>query len=99
MIALIIVVAVILILIIAVFLFVRQPSFGKIASGKALERIQKSTNFKNGKFRNKSFTPAISEDTTYYKVMKEFFFEKRKDVKPPSALPSKKTDLLNLDPD
>ncbi|HLK29243.1 MAG TPA: MBL fold metallo-hydrolase [Puia sp.] len=97
MMILLIIAAIILALIIMVYVFVHQPKFGTLATGEALKRIQQSPNFRDGKFQNKNFTPPISEDTTYYKVMKEFFFERRKDTKPPSALPSKKTDLLNLD--
>ncbi len=95
----IIIAAIILLFIIAVLVFVRQPPFGKIPSGKDLERIQRSANFEDGKFKNRSFTPPLTEGVSYYSVMKEFFFEKKKNVKPPASLPSKKTDLLNLDSD
>jgi L-ascorbate metabolism protein UlaG (beta-lactamase superfamily) len=77
----------------------KQPKFGKLPSGESLERIKKSPNYKDGEFKNLSFTPPITEGVSYYTVMKDFFFNKSKRGKPASILPSKKTDLLNLPAD
>ena len=43
------------------FLLMQQPQFGKAPKGKRLELLQKSPNYKDGKFRNISYTPMISE--------------------------------------
>lgn len=83
----------------AVYLFMQQTKFGKIAEGERLERIKKSTNYKDGRFQNISFTPDLTEGVSYYKVIKEFFFDKSKRVTPVNVLPSQKTDLLSLDAD
>ena len=88
---------IILALIVTVNLFLRQPQFGRASSGERLQHIRKSPNYKNGQFQNLSNTPALTEGTSYYKVMKEFFFNKSKRGKPPVELPSKTVDLLNLD--
>ena len=82
----------------SVFLFLQQAKFGKLPSEERLSRIEKSPNYKDGQFQNQSFTPDLAEGVSYYAVIKEFIFEKNKRNKPSSALPSKKTDLLKLDP-
>ena len=77
----------------------QQPQFGKLPSGERLERIKKSPNYKDGQFQNIHFTPNLAEGVSMFTVMRQFFFGKSKHSKPPGVLPSKKTDLLNLDPD
>ena len=80
----------------AVQIFMQQPQFGKTSSGKRMQIIQKSENYKDGQFQNLSNTPAITEGVSYYTVLKEFFFGKSKRGKPAVVLPSKKIDLLSL---
>lgn len=94
-------IAVVLILFIsiAVYAFMHQPSFGKLPSGKRLEKIKNSPHYREGSFQNIHHTPTLEEGQSYTKVMKEFFFDKDKRNIPKSALPSQKTDLLSLDPD
>ncbi len=77
----------------------KQPQFGKIASGERLEQIKKSSNFRDGKFQNINFTPDLAEGVSYYKVMKEFFTDKSPRIKPTGILPSQKTNLLSLGAD
>src|SRR6187455_3045344 len=84
--------------IIIIFAFLQQSIFGKTPSGERLERIKKSPNYKNGSFVNLSPTPQLTEGAGFFSVMKEFFFEKNKRGTPKDLLPSKKTDLLQLDP-
>jgi L-ascorbate metabolism protein UlaG (beta-lactamase superfamily) len=91
-------IVIILVLVSAFMLFIRLPRFGRAPSGERLARVQASPNYKNGQFQNLSPTPALAEGTNYYRVMKEFFFEKSKRVKPEERLPSQKTDLLSLPP-
>ena len=88
----------VLIFTLAVIVFVKQPKFGRIPSGERLERIKNSPHFKDGSFKNLSNTPDLTEGVTYYAVMKEFLFTKKKRVKPTDTIPSTKTDLLNLNP-
>lgn len=94
-----VIVYIVVVLIIAVVLFVRLPRFGTMPSGKRLEQIRLSPNYKNGQFQNINPTPAIAEDTNYYRVLKEFIFGKSKRARPAGSLPSRKTDLLRLAPD
>lgn len=75
----------------------RQPSFGRLASGKRFERMLASPNYRDGQFQNLSKTPALTEGVSYWGVIKEFFFTKKERRKPVHELPSKKVDLLHLD--
>ena len=78
--------------------FMRLPKFGKLPSGERLESIQRSPNYKDGQFQNIHFTPQLAEGVSMFTVMRKFFFGGNKGRKPPGILPSKKTDLMNLDP-
>lgn len=73
--------------------------FGKLPSGKRLQEIQRSPNYKNGQFQNLSDTPSLTDGAKYYKVLWDFIFGKDKNNKPSSQLPSQKTNLLSLPPD
>jgi len=91
--------AIVAILVIAVVIFMQQPKFGKQPSGARLERIEKSTNYRDGKFQNQSYTPDLAEGSSYLKVMIKFFFGKSKYNIPGAVIPSQKTDLLHLRPE
>ncbi len=91
--------AIIIIATSGIYAFLHQPKFGKLPSGKRLELIKQSPNWRDGSFKNLNPTPDLTEGVSYYKVMKEFFFDKKEDVKPNIVLPSEKVDLLNLSPE
>lgn len=91
--------AIIVLLVLTVFIFMQQSKFGKLPSGERLERIKKSPNYQKGSFKNISHTPDLTEGVSYYAVMKEFFFTKKKRQKPAGIIPSVKTDLLKLRPE
>lgn len=90
---------VIAVLAVSTFIFIRQPKFGKAPSGKRLERIQKSPNYKNGKFQNLNPTPQLADDVTFPGVMFRFLFGKAKRTQPDKAFHFTKTDLKNLNPE
>lgn len=81
---------------VAVFIFVRQPKFGKAPSGERLQRILKSPNFRDGAFQNISHTPALTEGTSYVALLADFFFRKKARNFPVGKIPSVKTDLKSL---
>ena len=89
----------ILVIFISGCIIMNQAKFGKRPSGKRLELVQKSPNWRDGEFQNLSNTPALTEGVSYYKVMKEFFFGKAENVSPNQLIPSVKEDLLHLDPE
>ncbi len=67
----------------------------KRMSKERQDRINKSVNYKNGSFQNLSPTPTMAEDTSMLKVLKDSM-NRPKTVKPPSVLPSVKTNLKQL---
>ena len=69
---------------------------GKNPSGKHLEELKKSPNYKAEGFENLSDTPMTLQDSSYYDVLKKYF-KKDPDAKPATTLPSVKTDLKNPD--
>lgn len=69
---------------------------GKSPSGKRLERIQKSPNFRDGAFQNIHETPQMAEGYSFGKVLFDFLFRKPKNLKPSEAIPSLKTNLKEL---
>lgn len=88
----------VILLVAAGYIFMQQELFGRTPSVARLERIEKSPNYKNGQFQNLSFTPDLAEGVSYFKVLREFIFDKSKRIKPATVLPSVKSDLLHLDP-
>ncbi|MCA0364910.1 MAG: MBL fold metallo-hydrolase [Bacteroidetes bacterium] len=78
--------------------FINLPKFGKLPSGKRLEKVKASKNYRDGAFQNKEITPDLAEDANYFKVFKEFIFSD-KNNKPSTKIPSVKTDLKALRPD
>ncbi len=71
---------------------------GKNPSGGELKKIKQSPNYKNEGFQNLSETPMMLQDTSYYDLIKKTL-TRSPDVKPPSKLPSVKTDLKNIESD
>lgn len=90
--------AIVLVFAIAVILFMQQKSFGKKPSGKRLELIKKSPNYRDGAFQNIHETPNFAEDVTFFGAMRGFFFGRDKRNEPVDQIPSVKTNLLQLDP-
>ncbi|WP_439479361.1 MBL fold metallo-hydrolase [Chryseobacterium aquaticum] len=90
---------ILLIALIAVLTFIitSQPVFGAASTGKRLERILQSENYKNKQFQNQSFTPQFAEGYGMPKVMYDFFFKKKDPLlKPQNTVPAIHTDLKNL---
>ena len=69
---------------------------GKSPSGKHLEKLKQSPNYKKSAFQNLSPTPMKPDDISYWKMTREFF-KKHPDRLPSARIPSVKTDLTNLD--
>lgn len=79
-----------------IFYFLFHPRFGKRPSGERLALIQKSPQYKNGKFENGNFTPELAEGYGYYDVLNQFFFKKVDRKIPTDSIPSVKTNLKDL---
>jgi L-ascorbate metabolism protein UlaG (beta-lactamase superfamily) len=81
-----------------IFGLMKMARFGKMPTGERLAKIKRSPNFKDGAFQNQSVTPTFTGGATYPKVMKQVLFGRPKRAKPTDAIPSLKTDLINLGP-
>lgn len=68
------------------------PSFGKDPSGKELEKIKQSPNYRDNQFQNPVPTINFAEDASMVKTMWHFI-NKPKSSKPPLPIPAIKTDL------
>lgn len=89
---------IILAVILGIYLFMNHAKFGKKPSGKRLERIKKSPNYKNGSFQNINFTPQLAEDASMPKLLWKFLFTKKDRVIPSAPFNFSKTDLKNINP-
>mgnify|MGYP000101809346 CR=1 FL=1 len=78
--------------------FLKPSIFGKAPSGKRLERIKQSPNYRNNAFQNQSATPDLTDGATYFSVVKDMLFKKDKRREPNFEIPSLKTNLLSLNP-
>jgi L-ascorbate metabolism protein UlaG (beta-lactamase superfamily) len=76
-----------LLILLIVYLFVRQPSFGRLATGNRLEKIKQSPHYNNGSFKNLSETAMMIEGVSMWKIIKEMYFKKHPDVTPSHQLP------------
>ncbi len=80
----------------AVGAFLRHPKFGAKPSGKRLDRIKASPNFREGEFQNLSETPQLTEDTNMLGILYTQLFKKAPRKRPSSVIPSVKVDLKSL---
>src|SRR5690554_1020903 len=77
----------------------QRAVFGKSPAGKRLERMKQSSHYRNGQFHNINHTPALTEGTSYFKVLFQFLFNKTINRYPVERLPTIKTDLSKLPKD
>ncbi len=84
---------------VATVVILNQANFGKTATGERLERIRRSSNFKDGSFQNEHKTPVMAEDVNIFSVLVEGLFNRSKRNTPKDILPSKKINLLTLNPE
>jgi len=88
---------VIFVIIGATILFINGASFGSLPSLADLKIIQRLPYFRDGQFQNLTPTPSLTEGVGFFSMLREFFFDKSKQNVPRIPLPSRKTDLLQLD--
>ena len=76
--------------------FLHTPSFGRLPTGKRLERIRQSPNYIDGEFRYPENTDVMTSSKSGLAAMWEFVTQSRKDTRPSQPVPSEKTDLHTL---
>lgn len=69
---------------------------GKSPSGKRLERIKRSPNYRDGAFQNIEPTEALLKDASMIKMLKEFFFNRPPNISPANNVKGFKIDLSEL---
>ncbi len=94
-----VIISVILLVILATIIIVNQTQFGQLPSGKSLNRVKQSPNYRNGEFQNLNFTPTFAEDVSKFEVIRDGIFKVNRRKSPETTLPSVKTNLKNLAPD
>jgi len=67
---------IILAVIVSIWLFMKQPQFGKLATGDRLAQIKNSSHYQKDQFQNIHFTPQLTENVNMLTVMRKFFFRK-----------------------
>lgn len=80
----------------AVLLALRHPAFGRLPRGERLQRIERSSHYRDGAFRNLHPTPQIVSRKGFIGTMWEFLFRKDARLKPSQPIPAVKTDLHRL---
>lgn len=78
--------------------FMSCAQLGNKPSGDRLEKILKSSNYRDGAFQNLEDTRMMTTDRSMVSSLWEFLVRKIPHAQPDKALPSQKTDLLKLDP-
>lgn len=98
---LIVLLAIVVVVVAFTYAFMSSAAFGRISTGNAMDAIRNSPHYKDGAFQNLSHTPMMAEGTSYFTVMRKFFFDGNKNKVPPAPIPAVKTDLkvLNLNED
>ena len=76
-----------------------QPRFGRLPQGERLDRIQGSSNYRDGQFQNLIQTPKFSKDVGWVSLIWSGIFDKKERLVPDSPLPVIKTDLKTLNPE
>lgn len=75
-----------------------QSRFGQLPKGESLERIKRSPNFKEGEFKNQSFTPLMTGNENKLVSLFKFLFRKTDFISPIDSIPFIKTNLNCLEP-
>ncbi|WP_275166570.1 MBL fold metallo-hydrolase [Citrobacter koseri] len=77
-------------------LFLQHPLFGKLPEGERLARIERSSHYADGSFRNLIDTPMKTTDQPEWSMWMETLFGEKGHPRPSGAIPAVKTDLKAL---
>ncbi len=80
-----------------IWLYLRQPQFGRLPAGSYLKKLEASPHYVNGQFKNLLPTPMLVEDTSLISSLAKFVLAQRERPVPNEPVPSAKVDLLTLD--
>ncbi|MGS2762852.1 MBL fold metallo-hydrolase [Sinomicrobium sp. M5D2P9] len=91
-----ILISIVILFVVSVFIYMQHPKFGKAPSGERLERIKRSSNYRDGSFVNHTFTPSLTEGYSFAGILFDFLFRKKPGLVPDVRIPSVRTDLKAL---
>ena len=94
-----IILSIVAVVAIAGFVFINQPSFGRIPRGERLERIKKSPHYRDGEFRNLHNTVLMTSQEGRLGAFLGFLFKKETGLRPEKEIPVVKTDLSKISRD
>ncbi len=94
-----IILSIVAVVAIAGFVFINQPSFGRIPQGERLERIKKSPHYRDGEFRNLHNTVLMTSQEGRLGALLGFLFKKETGLRPEKEIPVVKTDLSKISRD
>ncbi len=77
-------------------IFLNTAPFGKLPSGERLARIEKSPNYKEGKFRNIENTPQFTSEKSFLRNIYEFLFVKEENTIPTEKISAEQTNLETI---
>ena len=89
------IISIVVALIIVTYFYLQRPVFGENPTGARLDRVTKSSHYKDGIFQNLKETPVMSPDVSYAKLTWGLL-NKPDDTEPSDTIPSVKTDLKSL---
>jgi L-ascorbate metabolism protein UlaG (beta-lactamase superfamily) len=79
--------------------YINTSKFGALPNGEYADLIQKSPNYKDGKFQNVLPTPQTTEGVSFVEKMKRYLFYSPTNLRPSAPIPHVKNNLLNLNKD
>lgn len=79
-----------------IWLFLKQPQFGRLPEGEELKRLEQSPHYAAGQFHNQLPTASLLDDTPLVVALVKFIFSKPERPQPQEPVPSVKTDLTQL---
>jgi len=89
-------ICVVLIPLVTTLIYVQDPKFGREPDKKHHDLISQSPNYKNGKFQNRRYTPAVTEGYSILRIAYDFIFTKFPRTRPTDTIPSIRTNLKDL---
>lgn len=77
--------------------YLQHPKFGAYPEGERLEKIQRSSSYVDGEFRNLVDTPMLLEGNSTFSILAGDLFRRVENLRPALPVPTAKTDLKALD--
>jgi len=90
------IISILIVLLIIAVIYLQLPLFGQNPSGSRLEKVQRSINYRDGKFRNLVEKPVMTEGYGVLSEIYKMYFKHIPNREPKGIIPSIKTDLKKL---